>query len=42
MGYFLNYSLFGYNILNPNYVIEITKLAKVIVLWAFTNNHRLT
>jgi len=26
----------------PNYAIEITKLAKVIALWAFTNNHQLT
>ena len=28
--------------INLNYAIEITKLAKVIVPWAFTNNHRLT
>jgi len=27
---------------NPKYAIEITKLAKVIALWAFTKNHRLT
>ena len=27
---------------NPKYAIEITKLAKVIAPWAFTNNHRLT
>ena len=30
------------SIFNPKYAIEITKLAKVIVPWAFTNNHRLT
>ncbi len=29
-------------VLNPKYAIEITKLAKVITVWAFTNNHRLT
>ena len=28
--------------LNPKYAIEITKLAKVIAPWAFTNNHQLT
>jgi len=26
----------------PDYAIEITKLAQVIALWAFANNHRLT
>ena len=27
---------------NPNYVIEITKLVKVIAPWIFANNHQLT
>ncbi len=31
-----------YSCIIPNYVIEITKLAKVIAAWAFTDNHRLT
>jgi len=31
-----------YQWLNPNYAIEITKLAKVIALWVFINNHQLT
>jgi hypothetical protein len=28
--------------LSPDYTIEITEVASVIALWAFTKNHRLT
>ena len=28
--------------LNPDYAIEITYLAQIIAIWAFTKNHQLT
>jgi len=29
-------------LLNPDYAIEITYLAQIIAIWAFTKNHQLT
>ena len=31
-----------WNKFNPDYAIEITYLAQIIAIWAFTKNHQLT